>query len=244
MQVAICSPMFNVAKYVQAMIDSCKAQTHKDWTLQLYDDGSDDVDRHPTVLGLYGEEHNSLENARVWMGPHVGLVRAMNRSLQMAFDSPAEVIARLDADDTMDPTRLEKQVALIEAGADIVTCEMNRMDEDGGNLRPKPVGPMDPEAYLSGRSPHAPIDATLVCRAEVYRQVGLWNPAYPWAAVDEWIIRALDFGFKWAHVPEFLYNYRTRPGQVVKESKGRSEATYQWLAERARTWQQHPASQS
>jgi glycosyltransferase involved in cell wall biosynthesis len=228
--------MYNVGKYVGAMLESCFAQTYKNLEVCLFNDGS--TDDSVRVV-----RQRASTGGRIYISDweHRGVNRAFNQAFLMAR---GDIIARLDADDTMHPTRLEKQVALIEAGADIVTCEMNRMDEDGSNLRPKPVGPMDPEAYLSGRSPHAPIDATIVCRREVYEQVGLWNPAYPWAAVDEWIIRALDFGFKWAHVPEFLYNYRTRPGQTVKQSKGRSEATYQWLIERAKAWKQRPASQS
>lgn len=231
MLVAICSPMFNVSKYVGAMLESCHAQTHQDCIVRLYDDGSTDLPGASDFAHIRVDDRTVIKR-----GPHVGFVRAFNEAFAMGLGTPAEVIARLDADDTMAPDRIAKQVALIEAGADIVTCEMNRMDEDGGNLRPRPIGGMNPDLYLAGNKSHGPIDGSLVCRAEVYWQVGLWNPAYGVGASDEWMLRALDFGFKWAHVPEFLYNYRTRLGSVIMDSHWKAHRTYVWLTEKAKEW--------
>jgi glycosyltransferase involved in cell wall biosynthesis len=220
--VSICVPCYNVAKWLPAMIKSVEAQTYTNWQLCTWDDGSTDETR--TLARFRGE--------------HEGFNRAFNHAVSVATGS---IICRLDADDEMDPTRLEKQVRAMES-ADICTCEMLRMDEDGKNRVNKPVGPMDVERYLSCARPHPPIDASIMAWRRVYEQVGLYNPAFPWAADDDWVIRALQFGFTWVHVPEFLYHYRTHPGQMTRQCAVNSEATYRWLCEKAREWNKHPAS--
>ena len=236
--------MYNSAAFAEAMIESCKAQTITDWQLRIYNDGSDDIDTRFLLFPPGGNDQPLVENAAVWNGLHVGPVRAMNRAFEMGLDVRlgAKVIARLDADDAMAPDRLAKQLALIDEGADIVSCDMMLIDEAGRQLGPCMVGGMDPERFLAAEHSHGPVDASLVCRREVYEQVGLWNPAYPWSAASEWLFRALGFGFKWAHVAEPLYHYRRHAGQLTKAGRGKGHETYAFLAERARTWNAHPAS--
>ena len=238
MLVSICTPAWNVGPWVGEMVSSCLAQTWQDWELCIYDDGSDDSTL--AVLTHYAKGDHRI---RVETGEHLGCNRAFNRAFSMAS---GQIIARLDSDDTMDSRRIEEQVDSLcegEAG-DISTCEMIRMGEDGQSRKPKPVGPMDVDRYLAAQDPHPPIAASIVAWAEVYRHVGLWNPAYPWAGEDEWIVRALDFGYKWVHVPQFLYRYRVRPGSMARQGACQGRDTLDWLTRKAKEWAVQPAAKS
>lgn len=100
-RVTIAIPMYNAEAYIGDAVNSVLAQTYTNWELIILDDGSSD---------------NSLELVEKFQDPRIrvlsdgenkGLSHRLNESVALAA---GELYARMDADDLMVPTRLERQV--------------------------------------------------------------------------------------------------------------------------------------
>jgi hypothetical protein len=104
-QITVLMCVHNGAKYLAASVESILAQSFEDFELLVIDNGSDD---HPDqILESYGDSR-----IRVHRNPeNLGIARSRNQGLQLAR---APYIALQDADDLSDPTRLERQVAVLD----------------------------------------------------------------------------------------------------------------------------------
>ena len=115
-------PFYNAEKTLADAIRSVFAQTLTDWELILVDDGSTDG-------GL--EIARSVDDPRVRVesdGLNLGLAARLN---QIAGLARAELVARMDADDLMSPTRLQRETAVLATHpeVDLVStgiCSVNR----------------------------------------------------------------------------------------------------------------------
>jgi len=105
MSVTIAIPFYNAEKYLAQAIQSVFAQTYQDWELILIDDGSTDKSL---------EIANSVQDKRVKVyfdGKNKKLASRLNEITNLAR---YEYIARMDADDLMSPTRIERQLKILE----------------------------------------------------------------------------------------------------------------------------------
>jgi glycosyltransferase involved in cell wall biosynthesis len=200
-------PAYNAGTFIFEAIKSMQEQTYKDWQLCIVDDGSTDL--------TYNYAFNqSLHDGRICLNRHLtnkGCPAARNTCLKMA---EGDIIARLDADDTHDPVRLERQVEyLLEHDVDIVTCEMCWI-ERGVKMR-KNTGGMDERRYLHGRA-RGPVCASIVTWRAVYQEVGGFDEAYPAGSDGDWNFRAILAKKRWGHIAEHWYNQRRHPGQLSK----------------------------
>src|SRR5690606_1322307 len=97
-------------RYVREGIGSLLAQTFGDFELIVVDDGS--TDRTAEVA-------RSIADPRVRLvsnGRNLGLAASLNRGLELAR---GELVARRDVDDVSCPTRLELQIAFLDANPDV-----------------------------------------------------------------------------------------------------------------------------
>ncbi len=110
MSITIAIPFYNAEKYLADAIRSVFAQTYKDWELLLVDDGSTDGS-----LKIAKSVHDP--RVRVYSdGKNKKLATRLNEITNLA---KYDYIARMDADDLMSPTRLEKQLKILENNPDI-----------------------------------------------------------------------------------------------------------------------------
>jgi glycosyltransferase involved in cell wall biosynthesis len=109
--ISVIIPTFNRSGLICRAIDNVFQQTYRDFELIIVDDGS--TDDTQSKLKQYGNRIRLLtqENA----GPAV----ARNRGAQVAR---GEIIAFQDSDDTWHPTKLERQVALLQRLGNSVPC--------------------------------------------------------------------------------------------------------------------------
>jgi glycosyltransferase involved in cell wall biosynthesis len=127
--VSITSAFYNEAPRLLDMIKSVFAQTFTDWELILLDDGSTDNSL---------ELARSIDDPRVKVfsnGKNIGRPASLNKITSLAR---GKYIARMDADDMCGPTRIEKQVRLIESDPklDVVgtgICYLNRDNKPVGH---------------------------------------------------------------------------------------------------------------
>jgi len=105
MGITIGLPFYNAEKHLELAIKSVFAQTYQDWELLLIDDGSTD-----TSL----EIAQSINDPRVTVysdGNNKKLAARLNEIVKLA---KYDYIARMDADDIMDPNRLSAQIKILE----------------------------------------------------------------------------------------------------------------------------------
>ncbi len=123
MPISIAIPFYNAEKYLEDAIRSVFAQTYKDWELILIDDGSTDGSLKIA---------KSIKDPRVRVysdGKNKKLAARLNEITRLA---KYEYIARMDADDLMSPTRIEKQLKVLEnnPGIDIVSTGVYSVTND------------------------------------------------------------------------------------------------------------------
>lgn len=105
-RVSVVVPTHNRADLVCETIDSVLAQTYRDFEVIVVDDGSSD--ETPAVLAAY------RDRIRVIRQPNQGVSSARNAGIGAAT---GEFVAFLDSDDLWLPTKLERQVALLDEDA-------------------------------------------------------------------------------------------------------------------------------
>jgi hypothetical protein len=109
-RVSVVMPACNAERYLREAVESILAQTFDDFEFVVVDDGS--TDRTWTLLRSYRDARmrccRNDENA--------GVTRSLNRGVAAAR---GDYIARQDADDVSRPSRLETQVAYLEAHPEV-----------------------------------------------------------------------------------------------------------------------------
>ena len=109
--VSVIIPTYNRARLLPGAISSVLGQTHSRIELIIVDDGS--TDETSEVLEQYGDRIRVLRQANA--GPAI----ARNRGIALATGG---IIAFLDSDDEWLPTKIERQVASLEAAGPEVGC--------------------------------------------------------------------------------------------------------------------------
>ncbi len=109
--VSVVIPTYNRAGIIGSTIDNAFEQTYRNIELIIVDDGS--TDDTQSRLRQYGNRIRVITQANA--GPAV----ARNRGAQAAR---GDIIAFQDSDDAWKPTKLERQVALLERAGKSVPC--------------------------------------------------------------------------------------------------------------------------
>lgn len=121
--ITIAIPFYNAEKFLLRAIKSVFVQTFTEWELLLIDDGSTD---------------NSLAIARSISDPRVRVISdGQNKKLATRLNEVTDLakynyIARMDADDMMDPHRLAIQYSILckDPDLDLVSCGMFSCTDD------------------------------------------------------------------------------------------------------------------
>lgn len=120
--VSIVIPVHNGEKYIKESIDSCLNQTYKNIEIIVVDDKSED--RTLEILKEYGQKLTVIPVEK-----QNGLGNVINIGIR---ESKGKYIARMDADDIMYPTRIEKQVQYLESNPNCVAIggQIDIIDEN------------------------------------------------------------------------------------------------------------------
>ena len=110
-EVSILLPIYNAEPFLKECIESILSQTFTDFELLALDDGS--TDSSLSVVESYKDER-----IRILRHSH-NFINTLNQGIK---SSRGEYIARMDADDIMIPTRLEKQVAVMKDSPKVAVC--------------------------------------------------------------------------------------------------------------------------
>ncbi len=217
-RISVIVPVYNVARFLPACLDSLLGQSHRNLQIILVDDGS--ADGSGELCDGYGAQDDRVlvihqENAGVSAARNAGLDRA-----------DGEFIAFLDSDDVLPGDAYETLLAAWDG--DLVMGRVRLMDEDGtpGEVsKPFGVESLTREEFLE--------DLFAECR---YGYLGfVWDKLYCRSLIEEGKLRfdpairlnedrlfVLQYGLvcrKIAVTERIVYGYRQRSAGVITATR-------------------------
>ena len=218
-RVAVITPTYQHAAFIEACVQSVIAQTEPDWEMVVVDDGSPDgtadlVDRivDPRVR-LVRQEHHGLGR----------LGEAYAAALAM---TSAPLVAVLEGDDTWPPDKLARQLRAFHNPTVVMSYGAAALiDRDGvayatydrripaGSRVNDPTGSIIP--YLAPNN--FIVAATVIVRRDVLERVGgfIQPEGIPFVDHPTWLRVALEGRF--AHSTAVVGHWRRHPGQYTTE---------------------------
>ena len=179
------------------------------------DDGS--TDETAAILARWQAKDARFRLVRL---PHAGIIPALNTGLA---EARVDLIARMDADDKMHPTRLEKQAAYLEAHPEVTLVSSLVAGFPAGKLR---QGFQHYIEWLNSLTSHEDI-----CR-EMYVESPLCHPTvtfrkktildlggyqeHGWAEDYDLWLRMAAAGLRFAKLPETLLEWREHPERLTR----------------------------
>ncbi len=116
-QITVLMSAYNAENTVSQSIESILSQIFTNFEFIIFDDGSTDSTK--SIVESY-----AAKDKRIVSHSHknIGLTKTLNKGIQLA---KGQYIGRQDADDVSYPTRLGKQIELMDASPDILVCGSN-----------------------------------------------------------------------------------------------------------------------
>ncbi|MBP1394105.1 glycosyltransferase, partial [Providencia rettgeri] len=147
--------------------------------------------------------------------------------------SNGEYIARIDADDIAHIDRIQKQFDfLIKNNLDLVGCQMTAID-DNDNILLSSNLPCGLELINKTKFFRSPITHIWLCKKEIYRKLNYYREI-PYAEDYDFILRAIDFGYKCDNHPEKLMFIRHRAGNTASTVSLKQRKTHSYVIKLAK----------
>ena len=211
-EITVLLTVFNGMPYLPEAVESILAQTRKDFTFLILNNGSKDSS---------GEYLKSLSDPRlcvVHLQETLPRTEVLNKALGMV---QTPLTAVIDADDLAEPDRLDLQAALLARRPEVafVGCDVRYVSPEGALLGEDRF-PSDHESLLA-RMPLFNQFAHAGCmyRTEAARAVGGYPLEYPYAQDQGLWLALFRAGNKAASIPTFLAGIRVHPGQQTRSQK-------------------------
>jgi glycosyltransferase involved in cell wall biosynthesis len=233
-RVSVLLTCYNHLQHLPDALGAVFAQTFTDYEVLALDDGSSDGTREylqaqgATVFPMFNET-----NLGTYATLNVGLDRASG-----------EFVAILNDDDVWAPTKLEQQVAALDARPNCALCHTSGwfIDDQGERIPGEPMGFPFPKSGTGNLLPilverNQMITSAVLARTQVLRELGGFDPSFfGFGDWQMWLRVARHHGI--AFVDEPLTLYRVHPGNASKaatvmeqESLRIREWITQWEAE-------------
>jgi glycosyltransferase involved in cell wall biosynthesis len=210
--VSVVIPCYNYGRFLNDAVASVRAQTLRDLEIIVVDDGSTD-DVTPEVLNaLEVQDHD----------PCLTIIRQENQGAPAARNTGIRAarglyICCLDADDTMEPTYLEKCVLLMESNAG-VSLAYSWLRVTGAEERVWKSESLD----LDRMRYYNHVSISAVFRREVALEGGGFCAAMREGYEDwEFWLRLGALGYRGEVIPEMLVNYRRHTAAFMNRARKR-----------------------
>ena len=191
-------------------LESILQQTHQNLEFIIVLDNPSNASARE-VLHEYARQDGRikvLENKE-----NLGLALSLNRALEVV---KAQYVARMDADDVSEPSRLERELESIGLGGyDVVFTGVTEVDEAGCVLRQSPAYVEDAD-FVAQVLPYCCVvcHPTVLMKTEAVRAVGGYRNFYAAQDYDLWL-RMILSGYRIGYLREPLLRYRVRTSSVT-----------------------------
>jgi glycosyltransferase involved in cell wall biosynthesis len=209
MSVSVVMSVYNGEPYLKAAIESVLRQSLGSFEFVIVDDGSSDgSDR---IIRDFARDHRNIV---LISQANRGLPAALNRGIEHAHHN---LIARMDADDIMMPSRLERQALFLQQNPDVsVACSyVHLINKDGlvvGDSRPGFPAPdrisIEPSKFLAFSH------SSVMMRKQEVLSVGGYREDFFYAEDQDLWARLIVHGCRIAVQPEFLMMHRVHSSSI------------------------------
>lgn len=234
--VSVVIPLYNAVDVIAETIQSVLVQTWTDREILVIDDGS--TDGSADVVRTFGDK------VRYFRFENSGVAKSRNRGIAL---SRGRYIALLDHDDLWDPTKLEKQVRVLESRPEVglVYTGIVHLERNGRPRRKFPSGPSSRfyQLFVKG---FGPTPSAAMLRRSVIDQAGGFDERFGSAGLDDhefWPrvaqhceITLIDEPLTYHRhrelkPPQVELNHRVLLNEVLMERFGHDPAKRQYLLE-------------
>lgn len=220
--VSVLIPAFNSEKYIDETIKSVLNQTWKNIEVIVVDDGSTDgtFERASTYKS---------ERLKVFKQENSGACRARNFAFEM---SSGDIIQYLDADDILDPLKIEKQVRILEKyGNNVVAMsrlakfeedvsKANFIDQYTNKDYSQPISWLIDSWEGKGKGQ----TSVWICSRDLIARAGTWNETLKLNQDGEFFARVLLQATSIKYCAESVVYYRTGSYESISRSRNYQKA--------------------
>lgn len=201
--VSVLMSAYNAEKFVEYSIRSILDQTYGNWEFIIINDCSSDN----TSQIIERFSNKDLRIKLIHNKENLGLTRSLNIGLTHA---EGEFIARLDADDTSEPLRLEKQVNFLNTHLDtmIVGSGAHLIDPSGNKIGEMNVISRDSIIRRLMTHVNLFIHSSILIRREAIEDLRCYREKFRYTQDYDLILRLSD-KYTLSNIPELLISWRT-----------------------------------
>lgn len=218
MRFSVIVPVYNVADYLPACMESLLAQRCADWEMILVDDGATDG-RCPALCDEYAAKYPAL--VRVIHQPNGGLGAARNTGLEAAR---GDYLLFVDSDDTIAPDTLARLSEEIDkTHADMYTFSFRYVAENGTESPAEPrTIPEGGNAFALEQAPEMLLDPPMawcrLCRRRLFTETGIRFPGRVWyedlCTTPGLLLAARSV----VRLADPFYGYQIRRGSIMRSA--------------------------
>ena len=201
-QVSVLMGIYNCADTLEEAVQCIIDQTYPNWELIMCDDCS--TDNTLEIAQKIAEKDSRIKVIK--NEKNLTLAPTLNRCLEAAS---GKYVARMDGDDVCDPTRFEKEIAVLEEHPEyaIVSCNMNLYDDYGiyRVIKYKEV-PQKQDFIKNSQFCHA----GCMVRTEAIKSVDGYSESMDYKRVEDYDlwVRMYKAGYIGYNIQEPLYSMR------------------------------------
>jgi glycosyltransferase involved in cell wall biosynthesis len=215
--VSVLMAVYNGERHLASAIDSILAQTHPDFEFIIVDDGS--TDRSGEIIRRYADPRIRL----ITLDQNAGLSPALNAGLQTVT---TPLVARQDADDFSEPTRLARQLTVMRARPSLALLGSRAtvMTERGVSTGTvwRPVGAASIRWYGLFDNPFA--HTSVMFKTSVVRdELGGYDPSFDPFSQDWALWCRLMERHDVDNLADRLVRYRVVPSSIIGALDGKDE---------------------
>jgi len=206
--VSIIIPYYNLGKYLEETVKSVLRQSYTEFEIILVDDGTDDKES----LRVLDSVRECYQLARVISQRNRGVASARNAGIRCAR---GKYIVPLDADDSIEPTYLEKCIWFLETHPEIAYVYTGV--KHFGDIDAACMDEFDFERLKTYNF----ITVTAMFQKKHFEEVGGYSIDTREGGYEDWDfwLSMGERGYYGALIPELLFNYRRRSNSRLLQSK-------------------------
>lgn len=214
MRITVIMSTYNVEEFIDECISSIVNQTYKNFVVKIIDDNSQD--QTAEIIKKWSFLDNRIQLVTV-NKDNKGLTKNLNRLIN---ESETEYIARMDADDVMMPTRLERQLNFLDSNKDIsvVGTWAYDINEFGDVLKKRTFPASNNEIKKKILKTNPVLHPSVLIRTKDLIELKGYDEQYRYVQDYDLWFRFLGYSKKIVNLPEQLMKYRVITNHVKKRN--------------------------